>query len=126
VSFQPILGALHHSNFKKFQTRTAVSYAHIGVGRIAITLGIINGGLGFMLAQNTTSGPIAYGIIAGLIWCVYVASIIIGERRRGRNAMPPKYDDINMQSNTSSPLRRSENPIDGEPGAVAGYYARRK
>jgi hypothetical protein len=87
-----------------------------------------------MLAQNTVSGPIAYGVIAGIIWCVYVASIFIGERRRSMNSMPPKYDDINMNSTSSSPRRNSENPaqrtsenpVGDERGAAAGYYARRK
>ncbi|KAF2107466.1 hypothetical protein BDV96DRAFT_653807 [Lophiotrema nucula] len=97
--FQPIFGFLHHSLFKKYQSRTFWSYAHIWLGRIVITLGIINGGLGMMLADTmqlaSKSGMIAYGVIAGIIWLVWVAAIVIGERRRGRTAraQPPKYSE---------------------------------
>ena len=38
-----------------------------------MTLGIINGGLGLQLSGNTTKGEIAYGVIAGVIWLVWVA-----------------------------------------------------
>jgi hypothetical protein len=80
--FQPILGLLHHRLFKKYSHRTLWSYGHIWIGRAAVTLGIINGGLGLQLAGNSRSGEIAYGVIAGFMWLVWVAAIVIGERRR--------------------------------------------
>lgn len=80
--FQPILGALHHRLFKVHNGRTLWSYGHIWVGRAAITLGIINGGLGLRLANNTNSGKIAYGVIAGFMWLAWVAATVIGEKRR--------------------------------------------
>jgi hypothetical protein len=80
--FQPILGLLHHRLFKKYSHRTLWSYSHIWLGRAAVTLGIINGGLGLQLAGNSRSGEIAYGVIAGFMWLVWVAAIVIGERRR--------------------------------------------
>jgi hypothetical protein len=56
------------------------------VGRIAITLGIVNGGLGFRLSNNTGSwGLKAYSAIAGVIWLVYVLLACRGEFRRKRN-----------------------------------------
>jgi hypothetical protein len=82
IFFQPILGFLHHRLFKKYSHRTIWSYAHIWLGRAAITLGIINGGLGLKLADNSRSGKIAYGVIAGFMWLVWVAAIFIGEKRR--------------------------------------------
>lgn len=106
VFFQPILGFLHHFLFKKYNHRTIWSYAHIWVGRIAVTLGIINGGLGLRLANSmhmsSHGGIIAYGVIAALVWLTWVAAMFVGERRRKRalaNA-PPKYTD--------SPRRESE------------------
>jgi len=90
----PALGVLHHKLFKQYQRRTFWSYAHIWLGRSVITLGIINGGLGFLLANNTRSGPIAYGIIAGIMWLLYITSAIVGERRRAQvPAGPPKYTE---------------------------------
>jgi len=90
----PALGIIHHKLFKHYQRRTFWSYAHIWLGRTVITLGIINGGLGFLLANNTRSGPIAYGVIAGIMWLIYVTSAIIGERKRAKvPAGPPKYTE---------------------------------
>jgi len=119
IFFQPILGMLHHSNFKKFQERTMWSYGHIWLGRIIITLGIINGGLGFLLAANTAYGPIAYGIIAAIVWLIYVTSIFIGEKRRNRNARsgPPKYEEAIATPPGSSPARGN---------APREFYGRRK
>ena len=111
--FQPLLGFLHHSGYKKYQRRTIWSYGHLWNGRIVITLGIINGGLGFMLAGNTRTGPIAYGIIAAVVWLTYVAAIIIGERRKAKD-MPPKYEDAVRLSNH----RRSQSSDED----LGGYY----
>lgn len=98
--FQPILGFLHHTMFKKHSRRMIWSYGHIWLGRFVITLGIINGGLGLQLAQRTRlfappqSAIIAYSVVAGIIWLIYVGSAIYGEMKRWRNSakgdiMPP-------------------------------------
>lgn len=98
--FQPVLGFLHHSLFKKYNRRTFWSYAHLWLGRFIITLGIINGGLGFLLANNSRTGAIVYGVVAGLVWIVYVAVAIRGELKRSR--APPQYTE-SMASNSDSP-----------------------
>jgi hypothetical protein len=49
-----------------------------------VTLGIINGGLGLLLADNTTSGAIAYGIVAAIVWLMWVAAAVYGEIKRAR------------------------------------------
>ncbi|KAF2717471.1 iron reductase domain protein [Polychaeton citri CBS 116435] len=85
--FQPITGWIHHKLFKKYQGRTFWSYEHIGIGRIAIILGIINGGLGLRLAGNASTGQLAaYGVIAGVFGVAYIAAIIYGETKRRRQA----------------------------------------
>ena len=83
---QPIFGLIHHIGFKSHQRRTASSYIHLWIGRLSITLGIINGGLGFLLARNLGPGPKVYGVFAAIIWLLYVVAIIHGERRRARIA----------------------------------------
>jgi hypothetical protein len=90
---QPIFGQLHHMRFKEYARRTGWSQAHVWLGRTIITLGIINGGLGFKLANNTRIGPIVYGVIAGIMWVIYVFAIFVGERRRAAIAPPPKYNE---------------------------------
>jgi len=84
--FMPFLGYMHHVMFKKVQSRTIWSHAHIWVGRIFITLGILNGGFGLRLAEcanmSSRAGQIVYGIVAGLMWLSWVGAIVIGEKRR--------------------------------------------
>jgi hypothetical protein len=90
LAFQPVLGLLHHFKFKKYQRRTVWSYGHLWLGRIGITLGMINGGLGLLLATETgfyvpSRGQIvAYGVVAGLMWGAWVVAVVVGERRRAR------------------------------------------
>jgi len=125
IFFQPIFGFLHHSLFKKYNSRTLWSYVHLWLGRIIITLGIINGGLGFMLADTLGSGShtgmVVYAVVAGIVWLVYVLAIVIGERRRARRAQdnPPKYSE----STFDTPLAPINPPAEraGSPG-VHGYY----
>ncbi|KAF2139557.1 iron reductase domain protein [Aplosporella prunicola CBS 121167] len=88
--FQPILGFMHHALFKKYRKRTLWSYGHLWLGRIIITLGIINGGLGLLWADNAgQSAYIAYGVVGGIIWLIYVFAAIYGEIKRART--PPAY-----------------------------------
>jgi hypothetical protein len=91
--FQPILGYIHHLQFKKYSRRTVWSYGHLWLGRVVVTLGIINGGLGMLLASNApaflsfrpSKGQIvAYGVVAGNVWLLWVATAIVGEQRRSR------------------------------------------
>ncbi|KAH6633727.1 hypothetical protein C7974DRAFT_375771 [Boeremia exigua] len=99
IFLQPFFGYLHHVLFKKYQSRTFWSYVHIWLGRAAVTLGIINGGLGLQWADSmnmsSRGGIIAYAVIAAFVWLVWVAAMVIGERRRTRNMKdaPPKYED---------------------------------
>ncbi len=70
---QPATGWVHHLLFKKTQGRTAVSYLHIGLGVALITLGIINAGLGLQLShEKQQSTYIAYGVLAGVIWLIWM------------------------------------------------------
>lgn len=99
VLLQPVLGLLHHMMFKKYQSRTLWSYVHIWLGRVAVTLGIINGGLGLQWADtmnlSSRGGIIAYAVVAVVMWLTWVAASIIGEKRRARKLAdaPPKYEE---------------------------------
>lgn len=78
----PIFGWLHHQLFKRYGHRTFWSYIHIWLGRLLITLGIINGGLGLKLAGSPQDWIIAYSVVAGVVWFVYIAAAVLGEARR--------------------------------------------
>ncbi|KAF1990177.1 hypothetical protein K402DRAFT_325745, partial [Aulographum hederae CBS 113979] len=91
--FQPFLGLMHHLMFKRHQRRQIWSYGHLWIGRLFITLGIINGGLGLYIADNTYSGKIAYGVVAAVFWLLWVLCAVYGEVKRARSSgrMPPPY-----------------------------------
>jgi hypothetical protein len=97
--FQPITGFMHHHKYKNVGRRTWWSHAHLWTGRTVITLGMINGGLGFLLARNTDffvpkrMHVLAYGVVAGLMWLVWVLTAVLGEKKRAqaqRMAVQPK------------------------------------
>ncbi|KAL8791639.1 MAG: hypothetical protein Q9195_005788 [Heterodermia aff. obscurata] len=83
LAFQPILGMVHHIIYKKRLSRTAWATAHVWYGRVLLTLGIINGGLGLRLSDNTKGGEIAYGVIAGLLWLLWMVVVVFSYANRG-------------------------------------------
>ncbi|KAI1383565.1 uncharacterized protein F4822DRAFT_421021 [Hypoxylon trugodes] len=88
---QPPLGFIHHSKFKRLKRRTAFSYAHLWLGRIAITLGIINGGLGLKLANASQDVIIAYSVVAAFAWLLWFAtSVLAALRRREEQDIDPR------------------------------------
>ncbi len=84
IVVQPFAGWLHHRQFVRSGQRSAVSHSHIWIGRIAIVLGMINGGLGLELGGVETRYVIAYSVVAGVIGVVYIAAIVYGEVARSR------------------------------------------
>ncbi|KAG9640289.1 hypothetical protein KCU95_g17900, partial [Aureobasidium melanogenum] len=117
IFFQPILGFLHHRLFKKYKRRTFWSYAHIWLGRIIITLGIINGGLGLDLAHNSRKGEIAYGVVAGIVYLIYIISIFVGEAKRRRDRKAAVRAE-------AEPKRSDSDSNDSDaPGLRTNYYA---
>ncbi len=90
--FQPFLGVLHHRLFKKYGHRTFWSYMHLFHGRIAILLGMVNGGLGIQLTDTASSGArIAYGVIVALVAVTYIVIVVMSELKR-RKSGPPEYE----------------------------------
>ena len=82
---QPVTGLVHHLLYKHRGRPNAATYPHIWWGRAIITLGIINGGLGLQLTENTTKGEIAYGIVAGFMWLLWMAVILLAfNKSRGK------------------------------------------
>lgn len=82
--FQPLAGWLHHKQFLRSGQRSAVSHGHIWIGRTAIILGMINGGLGLQLGRVSTRYVIAYSVVAGVFGLAYIVSIVFGELTRSR------------------------------------------
>lgn len=90
---QPIFGLLHHLQYRKTSSRAPVSSLHIWYGRALMVCGIVNGGLGLLLARNSNKGMIGYAVVAGVVGALYVLLVVVkrkggkrvvdGGRRRG-------------------------------------------
>ncbi|KAG6021495.1 hypothetical protein E4U40_005257 [Claviceps sp. LM458 group G5] len=94
ISFQPVLGWLHHQYYVQHQRRGAISHAHVWFGRILIILGMINGGLGLQLAGNDRAFVIAYCVILAVFAASYLASAVLGAaRRRSKRVSQRSSDD---------------------------------
>lgn len=112
LAFQPLLGMLHHSHFKRYNKRTIWSYGHIWFGRIAIILGIVNGGLGLGLAKRTgfmapsESAVIGYSVVAGFFGLAYILAAILGERKR-TSSSAARVEGGSKGSDSSSDRERS-------------------
>lgn len=110
--FQPALGLLHHRKFKKTYSRNLWSFAHLGIGRVAIILGIVNGGLGLLLADNAgTHWIIAYSVVAGVFGLAYIATAVMGEAKKAKEpkqsgARGEKGSDRDYSMESASPLEQ--------------------
>lgn len=114
LGFQPILGFIHHAMFKMHKRRTVWSYGHIWLGRILITLGMINGGLGMLLASDAPAflefrpskgQAVAYGFVAGAMWVFWMFVAVYGEKRKSRILKDSKKarEDADSESGSGSP-----------------------
>jgi len=94
MTIQPFTGWIHHKRFAKSGTRSVSSHAHIWVGRGAIMLGMINGGLGLMWARRfQKTYIIVYSVIAGVMGVAYLAAIVYGEVIR-KKRRPSSSDSL--------------------------------
>lgn len=73
---QPMTGITHHLLFKRSGGPNAATYPHVWWGRAVVTLGIINGGFGLQLTDNSRASEVGYGIGAAIIWCLWMAVIL--------------------------------------------------
>jgi sulfite exporter TauE/SafE len=83
---QPVIGVIHHKVYKRLQRRQIWSYLHLANGRVGITLGIINGGLGLHLAGASDYRKRVYAIVAAIMWALWMGVAVWAELRRVRRS----------------------------------------
>lgn len=81
---QPVVGWLHHAKFMRVRRRQVWSYIHLFNGRVGITMGIINGGLGLNLAAAASSRKRTYIIVAAVMWTLWMLVALWAEVRKVR------------------------------------------
>ncbi|KAL8691385.1 MAG: hypothetical protein Q9218_003379 [Villophora microphyllina] len=87
-AIQPILALIQHAIWKKEKRRTWWAVAHVWLGRVVLTLGMINGGLGLMLSDNTTKGEIGYGVVAAVVWLTWAGVAVWSEVKKASGGGP--------------------------------------
>jgi hypothetical protein len=96
---QPIMGLLQHIHYRKHKAKGFYAYAHRYLGRTLLTLGIVNGGLGFRFAGLGMPGfdsrpAIAYGVVAGVIGLVHITVATVSIVRRSGGYSSLKDDGV--------------------------------
>lgn len=100
VLFQPLMGLLQHMHFRRSGGKSLFAYLHRWLGRTLIALGIINGGLGFLLTKNTgqpapKGAIIAYSVVAGVVGLAYIIFVIVLPFTSKKSAAPQKVASSN-------------------------------
>lgn len=98
---QPFIGLIHHRRYLSKQKAGKWTYLHVWYGRILILLGMINGGLGLQLADNSMGGTIAYGVVAGTVGLFYCGGMVVVELKRWRQG---------QKTTSNVPMKESNNP----------------
>ncbi|KAF4255989.1 hypothetical protein KXW98_001917 [Aspergillus fumigatus] len=98
--FQPLMGFLQHMHFRRTGGKSLFAYVHRWLGRTLIALGIINGGLGFLLTKNAGNAApkgavIAYSVVAGVVGLAYITFVIVLPFRSKKSAAPQKVTSLN-------------------------------
>lgn len=101
---QPFIGLLQHLRYLRKQQKSLWNPVHKWFGRVLVILGMINGGLGLHLANNTTGGKIAYGVVAGICGVAFVFLIFWKGPNEGKDNTE-EISDIEMEDSTR------QNPI---------------
>ncbi|KAI1780220.1 hypothetical protein F4818DRAFT_453951 [Hypoxylon cercidicola] len=123
---QPQLGCAHHGRFKRLRRRTWLSHAHIWVGRAAVTLGMINGGLGLYLAGASLLTSVVYATLAVVSWLLWLGAAFVDElyrREKRREAVPrpttaaaaAAAHDVRVASPPARPAALREEEGEDEP-----------
>lgn len=81
---QPILGYVHHLQYKRYQTISLYTHVHVWFGRVVVTVGFIDGLLGLTLAGQSTGTIVVYCVVAGGIWILWIVVVVYAAKRQRR------------------------------------------
>lgn len=85
LAIQPLTELINHLFYRVWPRTIYLGHFHLWFGRLLITVGIIQGGLGFVFSASLSTsisagakGPrIAYGVVATLVWILYISLAIV-------------------------------------------------
>ncbi|CAG8979045.1 hypothetical protein HYALB_00013209 [Hymenoscyphus albidus] len=99
---QPFSGLFHHLMYKKTGTSSFATPVHVWWGRIIVSLGIINGGLGLALGGQQSAYKIGYAVVAAVFWFLWMGSALFAWWRKGRRQDASVHGSKEMQRATDS------------------------
>lgn len=89
---QPVMGLLQHRYFRRTGKKSVFAYLHRWHGRVMLTMGIINVGLGLKLTGIGTSmapvwAVITCSVVSGVVWLGYalIVFLILQKQKRVRH-----------------------------------------
>lgn len=98
MGLQPILGWVHHTQYRKTQKRGVFTFIHVWYGRSLMLLGIVNGGFGIQLAVSPKSFKNGYITGASIAFLLYVGAIGYGlvksKRRPTKRLDSPSHSGV--------------------------------
>ncbi|KAK5070135.1 hypothetical protein LTR64_001972 [Lithohypha guttulata] len=103
ILFQPAMGLYQHLYYHRTGGSSFFGVAHRWFGRTMILLGIVNGGLGWYIAGNT-SAYVPYAIVAAIVVLIYISVLLFAWYKSGK-----KQDPLNEKagSDRSYEMQRS-------------------
>ncbi|KAI2619277.1 hypothetical protein GGR54DRAFT_647944 [Hypoxylon sp. NC1633] len=110
---QPILGIYHHRQFKRLKRRTVFSHAHLWLGRLMVTLGVVNGGLGLQLAGASRDAVTAYSVVAAVAWLIWLVTAVTWEVRQHRDRRQNRRTNNGNNNGTNNNSRNGNSNGDG-------------
>ncbi|KAL2432183.1 hypothetical protein ABEF95_003861 [Exophiala dermatitidis] len=118
LGLQPVFQILNHRLYHRFPRLIHLAHIHLWLGRILLTAGIINGGLGFQFASHrppqwSNAPKIVYGVFATLVWVVYVAVLVVW-RELGKGPRPARGSQLDGAGDGNS------SPVSACSGSGAG------
>lgn len=109
---QPGLGFAHHIMYKRTGGSSVFTLPHIFWGRLWITVGIINGGLGLRMSNEDNDLIIAYSVVAGVMWLLWIASVLFAARRKSRRNIRGSIRLNGDQRNEELEMQKSNRAVE--------------
>lgn len=109
--FQPFLGYVHHLQYKRYHRATQYTLVHVWFGRLLVTAGLIDGLLGLTLAGQSTGTIVAYVIIAGAVWLLWVFVVFRTIKRQKMTKV--QRNEVRMTALVEDQDRRGGESYDG-------------
>ncbi|KAI1389421.1 putative iron reductase domain protein [Hypoxylon trugodes] len=117
------IGFLNHRKFKQTQQKTKMAPIHVWMGRVIIIMGVINGFLGFPLAQSSQFNYVLAGLVLFIfpgMLLILVVKRFLQKRWEKRKNQPNGYDLEPWLQTNNQAGNGSAQEIPGQNASIPG------